>query len=842
MGYQQFGERKSHRQERDLDLRGMDIRNDAKPTAAPYVSPQLRLGTTSIAASQPTKTRRTKERASSMPPTARALPPYHFHPLPNGCIRLLQLLPHRDERAPIRCHLIDHPLLDPSLGEGPHLYEALSYVWGSPEKPRLVYTEAGYIAVTKSLHAALLRLRDRTLPRVLWVDGICINQDDIQERGCQVQLMAMVYAKATRVVVWLEEVVAGNCQLDGDTLTDGSRALEVIRATTDSRSNTYQIDETSHEEIIELFQRSWFQRIWVLQEVSAARQILIMTRRREIDGHAFFLCLSKLKLAVEDVELQSIVRSVMYLLEGSILRPRHGIAATNEFSLDISPLGQLIDMYQRREATDRRDKVYALLGMSSDNHSRGVLSANYQISWKELFSQLIKYILGRGVSVETWDEKEIAVVRAKGYIIGRVESVKSDGAWNPRQVVEVSLRYPFYNILTFHTTANTVRVYDAVCFLQGASNPTIIRPCQDYCTIAATCITPIKAGLRFNDLLKAIHLDSFFTYNLLLLWDWGKSWEKLEESRDCEFYLQSQGLKRAGIIDHWDRAARFHTIGVILKEVNLCDRASEYLEKAIELYERIPGIQHAWTPRILPNYYRLREKAKKLGLIASILARERDGLSITQEGILDIAKEFDRELMEFLFDQKGGGVQITERVLQAAAENIHYATEVMMFLLSQRGDKITITESMLRAAAGNLYCAKELVPFLLNQQGDRNAITENVLAAAASCHGKHAPRLIPLLLEQQVDKNIITEKVLISATYNNTHAEEVIALLLEQKFDKIAITEEVLRAAVRRIKVLEMLVNYYGDTIHFIRNVLQWAMQISCRESAEFLRSRYGID
>ncbi|GAW19324.1 hypothetical protein ANO14919_088100 [Xylariales sp. No.14919] len=587
----QYGESESRWKETDVNLR-----EDVKPTMAPYVSPQLRLDTTSIVTSQPTKTRRTEKRASSMPPTARTLPQYNFSPLPNGYIRLLQLMPHRDERAPIRCHLIDHPLLGPSLGEGPHLYEALSYVWGSSEKPRLVYTEAGYIAVTKNLHAALLRLRDRTLPRVLWVDSICINQDDIEERGCQVQLMAMVYAKATRVVVWLEELVADSHQLNGDTITDSSHALEVIRAAADSQFNNYQIDETSHEGIIKLFQRSWFRRIWVLQEVSAARQILIMARHREIDGHAFSLCFNKLKLAVEDVELQSIVRSVMYLLEGSVLRPRHGIVATNEFSLDISPLGQLIDMYQRREATDRRDKVYALLGMSSDNHSRGVLSANYQLSWKELFSQLIKYILSQGVSVETWDEKEIAVVRAKGYIIGHVESIESDGAWNPRQVVTVSLRYPFYDTLTFYTTANTIRIDDVVCFLQGASNPTIIRPCWDYCAIVATHITSMDVRTGSGDLLKTIHRYSLSTSSLLLLWDWGKSWEKPEEDGDCEFYLQRRGLKRAGIIDHWDRAARFHTIGVILEEANLYKRASEYLAKAISRISYSQAMRSRATP------------------------------------------------------------------------------------------------------------------------------------------------------------------------------------------------------------------------------------------------------
>ncbi len=134
-------------------------------------------------------------------------------PLPEGYIRLLRLMPYDDdEHSPIHCQLFDYPLL--GSGRRTHLYEALSYVWGSPEKSRLVSTDEGSLSVTENLHAALSRLRNHFSPRIIWIDAICINQDDKEERGHQVRSMVEIYSRASRVVVWLEDATTGVGQID----------------------------------------------------------------------------------------------------------------------------------------------------------------------------------------------------------------------------------------------------------------------------------------------------------------------------------------------------------------------------------------------------------------------------------------------------------------------------------------------------------------------------------------------------------------------------------------------------------------------------------------------------
>jgi len=87
-------------------------------------------------------------------------------------------------------------------------YEALSYVWGpfnSPDDPDLIQLNDCGFEVTTNLWRALYALRHETKDRVLWIDAICINQGDLEERSSQVQLMRDVYRKARSVVVWLGE-------------------------------------------------------------------------------------------------------------------------------------------------------------------------------------------------------------------------------------------------------------------------------------------------------------------------------------------------------------------------------------------------------------------------------------------------------------------------------------------------------------------------------------------------------------------------------------------------------------------------------------------------------------
>lgn len=147
----------------------------------------------------------------------RAMSQYRYSPLSKGSdnIRLLRLMPHKDEAAPIQCELFEYSLSESS--DGTHLYEALSYVWGSAKTPKSISIDKHNLAVTVNLHTALSRLRNRTLERHIGTDFVCINQGDEKEKERQIQLIAKIYGQANRVVVCL-----------GEAADDSDKALEDI--------------------------------------------------------------------------------------------------------------------------------------------------------------------------------------------------------------------------------------------------------------------------------------------------------------------------------------------------------------------------------------------------------------------------------------------------------------------------------------------------------------------------------------------------------------------------------------------------------------------------------------
>jgi hypothetical protein len=89
-----------------------------------------------------------------------------------------------------------------SLDQKP-TYEALSHVWGPQNPSHVVRCSDGILAIGENLRNALLYLRRPDAARVLWIDQIAINQDDVDERMQQVNLMADIYSSASVVVVWL---------------------------------------------------------------------------------------------------------------------------------------------------------------------------------------------------------------------------------------------------------------------------------------------------------------------------------------------------------------------------------------------------------------------------------------------------------------------------------------------------------------------------------------------------------------------------------------------------------------------------------------------------------------
>jgi hypothetical protein len=322
--------------------------------------------------------------------------------------------------------------------------------------------------------------------------------------------------------------------------------------------------------------------IQVLQEVASARNILIKCGSTEIDGYAFCAALNSrsFDLLYEDSpKLQSLIYSVTYLIRGAVFRPKKVSRSSGRFSLRICPLGELIEMYHTREASRRHDKVFALLGMSSDDPIASELLPDYELPWERLLERLVKFLLGGQVSVKTWAKMEMAVIKSKGCILGQVSS-EGNANRDGRLQVAITSKDTSGHLgperkWTLQTSAKPVEVGDLICLLHGASNPTIIRLCKDHFSVVMIAVP----------LLQPEQPITSFPHDFLLVWDWvqGKlqdqEYEALVNSR-----VPEQSNREVG--SHSDKMTRLWNVVLILEDAEEHEKAKERLQEAVEGYER----------------------------------------------------------------------------------------------------------------------------------------------------------------------------------------------------------------------------------------------------------------
>lgn len=146
-------------------------------------------------------------------------------------------------------------------------YHALSYVWGSEEDKKQIVVDGIDFYVTVNLFNALVSLRHQTTVVPLWVDAICIDQQNLQERGKQVQFMGSIYASAQNTVIYL-----------GETDEHSDWVIQSLKvAGTTSQPSEGQWDKSALRERLtsSILSRPWFSRVWVLQELALSRSPII---------------------------------------------------------------------------------------------------------------------------------------------------------------------------------------------------------------------------------------------------------------------------------------------------------------------------------------------------------------------------------------------------------------------------------------------------------------------------------------------------------------------------------------------------------------------------------------
>ena len=267
-------------------------------------------------------------------------------------------------------------------------YEALSYVWGDPSETLPISIDSCLFRVTTNLHAALRHLRRKDKDRILWIDMICINQSNDDEKNHQVWMMKRIYEGADQVVVWLG-VGIDNIGLAFEKLkVVESLPAEEVKSTTLQNLTNAVFGHEAWTALLDLFKLEWWVRIWVVQEVELAKNVLVVCGKYQMSAKSF----DKATHNIQMVAIYDIHNRQAPMLTTEVLR----ISTCKEVGKLSKDLLHLAREYRSRKSTDPRDKLYALLGLAEEMD----FEPDYGVSVLEVYRMFVEACIERSGTLD----------------------------------------------------------------------------------------------------------------------------------------------------------------------------------------------------------------------------------------------------------------------------------------------------------------------------------------------------------------------------------------------------------------------------------------------------------
>ncbi|TQS33930.1 hypothetical protein Golomagni_05710, partial [Golovinomyces magnicellulatus] len=161
-------------------------------------------------------------------------------------IRVLDILPmdvDEGDATPIECQTRSITVTHEGASED---YEAVSYTWTTETHRVKILVSGAEREVTPHLAAAIRRLRRKDGIRTIWVDQLCINQNDTKEKTQQVKVMRHIYSHCTQCIVWWGEIPYAD---RGIQLSDAEAAFDLLQYMSTSRTAQDQ-DEADDSKIM----------------------------------------------------------------------------------------------------------------------------------------------------------------------------------------------------------------------------------------------------------------------------------------------------------------------------------------------------------------------------------------------------------------------------------------------------------------------------------------------------------------------------------------------------------------------------------------------------------------
>ncbi|KAJ4287603.1 hypothetical protein N0V90_012306 [Kalmusia sp. IMI 367209] len=294
----------------------------------------------------------------------------------------------------IKCELVHYSLEDPPS------YVAISYAWGDADDKRRIQLEGADIPVSANLHGALFALRAKRESVLVWVDALSIDQQNKDERTQQVQLMTYIYSRAVSVAIWLGP--------EADDSNTAMRTLSEVAAQSQSSERisslmSSKVGKAQFASVVALFERDYWNRLWVVQEVFNANEINVYCGTMILPwtvfraasntfwrhkGHIDYFFPGGLAHSGQRASPTQFTYSQVLVYHGPSSIP--DVGSFN--GLGEESLLEVMRVCRRKLTADAKDKLYGILGLL-DEEIRNEFPVDYGLSVKEVYVRVFDYLL-----------------------------------------------------------------------------------------------------------------------------------------------------------------------------------------------------------------------------------------------------------------------------------------------------------------------------------------------------------------------------------------------------------------------------------------------------------------
>lgn len=267
------------------------------------------------------------------------------------------------------------------LDEAPY-FEAISYVWGSCDRCVELICDNKQILITPSLSEVLHRVRFPDRPRTLWTDSVCINQDDLDEKGSQVALMGRIYRRSNRTLICVGAHDDGHAEPALTLIKDIDQ--EIFASLTQEWNSAPFIDgnhalvhDTRWKSFQLLVSTPWFKRGWVVQEAAHAQDGVVLWGACDFSWAMIMKTVIWMMRRAHQITVQfsgQLCIPVMHAfcfaaLKQDAIRP---FSPKDDFWNDVNTVLYIFQNGKQYGMSDPRDRIYAFCDLPAIDRSENL--------------------------------------------------------------------------------------------------------------------------------------------------------------------------------------------------------------------------------------------------------------------------------------------------------------------------------------------------------------------------------------------------------------------------------------------------------------------------------------